>query len=252
MKSFPNNLYQVFATTKAKTAPQWTLHEALPSAADGPALVQVPGELNTSKRDGFVFISDPHGKAAKRYRAMAATLLAGTWPRRRILVTSPGPGEGKTLNCVNLALALSERGQSVFLVELNLMRPRYRFVFGSPSAAGVESALQGQVTPDEITFQLGNTKIAVASVATPMASNELLYAQSNLQALLAYGQQYYQWTMLDLPSMAEYPGIGELAAQAGPVVMVARSRKTRLEVFRRASVELGSHLNYVLLNDTAY
>ena len=75
-----------------------------------------------------------------------------------------------------------------------------------------------------------------------MASNELLYAQSNLQALLAYGQQYYQWTMLDLPSMAEYPGIGELAAQAGPVVMVARSRKTRLEVFRRASVELGSPL----------
>ena len=162
MKSFPNSLSHAFAVAKAKAAPQWTVPEPR-SAASGPSIVHAPVELNTSKKDGFVFISNPRGEAAKRYRDIAAMMLAGTWPRKRILITSPGPGDGKTLNCVNLALALSERGQSVFLAELNLMRPRYRFVFGSPSAAGVESALQGHVNAEDITFQLGNTRIAIAS-----------------------------------------------------------------------------------------
>jgi Mrp family chromosome partitioning ATPase len=250
MKSFPNSLSQAFAVAKAKAAPQWTPPEPQPSST--PAIVHAPAELNTSRKDGFVFISDPRGEAAKRYRSMAATVLSGTWPRKRILITSPGPGDGKTMTCVNLALAISERGQSVFLAELNLIRPRYRFVFGSPSAAGVESALQGHVAPEEITFQLGNTGIAVASVATPMANNELLRQQRNLDALLAFGRRNYQWTILDLPAICEYSAIEELAAQAGPVVMVARSRKTRSNVFRRAAAELGSHLNYVLLNDTAW
>jgi len=252
MKSFPNSQSQAFAAAKAKAAPQWTVPESRPSAAPGPAILHSPAALNTSRKDGFVFISDPRGKAANRYRAMAATILSGAWPRKRILITSPAPGDGKTMTCVNLALALSERGQSVFLAELNLVRPRYRFVFGSPSAAGVEAALKGQVAPQDITFQLGATRIAVASVATPMASNELLGKQTNLDALLAYGQINYQWTILDLPSIGEYPAIDDLASQAGPVVLIARSRKTKLDAFRRASAALGARLNYVLLNDAAW
>lgn len=252
MKPFPNSLAHAFAAAKAKAAPHWTVAEPRSSTSQGPPIAYPAAELNTSRRDGFVFISDPRGEAAKRYRAMAATILAGTWPRKRILITSPARGDGKTMTCVNLALALSERGQSVFLAELNLMRPRYRFVFGSPSAAGVESALKGQVAPEEVTFQLGDTSIAVASVATPMANNDLLRRRSNLDALLGYGEHNYRWTVLDVPSIDESSAIEGLAAQAGPVVMVARSRRTKLGAFRRAAAELGSRLNYVLLNDACW
>jgi Mrp family chromosome partitioning ATPase len=252
MKPFPNNLSPAFAAAKAKAAPQWIVPEPQSSAAPDPAIVTAPAELNTSRKDGFVFISDPRGEAAKRYRAIAAAMVAGSWPRKRILVTSPGPGDGKTMTCVNLALALSERGQSVFLAELNLVRPRYRFVFGSPSAAGVEAALKGRVAPADVTFQLGDTRIAVASVATPMAGYELLRQESSLRALLAHGQENYQWTILDLPSIGESPAVEGLAAESGPVVMVARSRKTKPDAFLRASAALGGRFDYALLNDASW
>ncbi len=208
--------------------------------------------LNTSTRDGFVFVSDPDGDAARRYRDIVDEILGRAWPLKRMLVTSPASGEGKTITSVNLALALAEKGISVFLVELTLTRPRYRYVFGATKLqGGVEAVLKGKVAPEAVTFQLGDTRVAVISVAEPMPDNDLLENRENLKRLLDYGKSACDWTILDVPSIEESKAIKELAAGAGPVVMVARSHKTKVEVFRRAARALGSDLDYVILNDIA-
>jgi succinoglycan biosynthesis transport protein ExoP len=248
MKSSQNSFASVYATAKAKV-----FHQPQPVAEIGqsPFILNTPANLNTSIKDGFVFISEPQGEAANRYRKIATALAQGSWPLKRILITSATSGDGKTLTAVNLALALAERGHSVFLAELNLVRPRYRYVFGSPSPLGVESVLRGESAPEDATFVLGSTRIAIASVALPMRNNELLKERRNLDKLLEYGLNTYQWSILDVPPIGECSTIRELASKAGPVVMVARSRKTKLNVFRRAALALGSDLNYVLLNDVA-
>ena len=211
-----------------------------------------PEDLNMSPKDGFVFVSDPDGKAAHRYRDIVDEILARAWPRKRMAVTSPASGEGKTITAVNLALALAEKGHSVFLVELTLTRPRYRYVFGgTDSQGGVESVLKGQAKPEDVTFQLGDTRVGVTSVSIPMPDHRLLERSENLRRLFEYGESAFEWTLLDLPSIAESTAIKELASQAGPVVMVARSHKTKLEVFRRAASTLGADLDYVILNDLA-
>src|SRR5271170_972082 len=211
-----------------------------------------PEDLNTSPKDGFVFVSDPDGIAAHRYRHIVDEILARAWPRKRMAVTSPAFGEGKTITAVNLALALAEKGHSVFLVELTLMRPRYRYVFGATeSQGGVESVLKGLAKPEDVTFQLGDTRIGVTSVSTPMPDHELLERSDNLRRLFEYGESAFEWTMLDLPSINESSAVKGLASQAGPVVMVARSYKTKLDVFRRATSTLGADLDYVILNDLA-
>jgi len=208
--------------------------------------------LNMSTKDGFVFVSEPDGEAAHRYRDMVDEILARAWPRKRMVVTSPASGEGKTVTAVNLALALAEKGLSVFLVELTLMRPRYRYVFGATeSQGGVESVLKGHAKPEDVTFRLGETKVGVTSVSSPMPDHRLLEQGENLQRLVEYGESDFDWTILDMPSIGEFKAIKDLASKAGPVVMVARSHKTKLEVFRRAAHTLGSDLDYVVLNDLA-
>ena len=46
-----------------------------------------------------------------------------------IVVTSPGPGDGKTLTAVNLAIALSSAGLNVTLVDADLPRPMIGTIF---------------------------------------------------------------------------------------------------------------------------
>jgi Mrp family chromosome partitioning ATPase len=252
MKQSHNPFSSAYASAKAKILPQQRpAAEIKPSTAPTPFILSPPANLNTSAKDGFVFISEPRGETANRYRQIASAILRGSWPLKRILITSPAGGDGTTLNAVNFALALADRGQSVFLAELNLMRPRYRYVFGSLAAPGVESVLRGEDAPEDITYQLGATRIGIASVGTPMRNNDLLKERRNLDKLLDYGTSAFQWSVLDVPPVSECSIIRELAAKSGPVVMVARSRKTKLEVFRRAATALGNDLSYVLLNDIA-
>jgi Mrp family chromosome partitioning ATPase len=226
---------------------------ALARLKEFPAPRPAPPEiLNTSAKDGFVFVSEPDGVAAHRYRDFVDEILDRAWPRKRMLVTSSASGEGKTVTAVNLALALAEKGSSVFLVELTLVRPRYRYVFGATdSHRGVESVLEGKARPQDVTYQLGDTRVAVIRVAMPMLNHELLQRQDNLKRLLEYGESACDWTILDVPSVDESSAIKELASQAGPVVLVARSQKTKLAVFRRAATTLGADLDYVILNDLA-
>jgi Mrp family chromosome partitioning ATPase len=259
MKSSPTDLsHAIGKDSTFSTQPSGSAISSIP--AFGPAVPSVApprsstpdASLNTSAKDGFVLVSDPDGEAAHRYREMVTAMMRGPWPKKRIMVTSSASGEGKTLTAVNLALVLAEMGRSVFLAELNLKRPRYRYVFGTPpEARGTESVLQGDATPDEVTFQLGATRVAVASVASPMANNDLLRNRGKLETLLEYGAKTCEWTILDVPPIYECSAIKELASCAGPVVMVARARQTKLEMFRKAAVALGNDLDYVILNDVA-
>ena len=223
-----------------------------PAAETRLQTVPASTSLNTSAKDGFVFVFDPTSEAANRYRNILDEILGRTWPRKLMLVTSPASGDGKTLTSVNLALALEEKKHSVLLVELTLNRPRYRFVFGAPpSTRGVESVLKGEAAPDEVTFQLGETRVAVMSVSKPMPDNSLLQRNPHLDKMLEYGKANYDWTILDVPSVRESRAVSELAAQAEPVLLVARSRQTKVEVFRKATHTLGRNLDYVILNDIA-
>jgi Mrp family chromosome partitioning ATPase len=61
---------------------------------------------------------------------------------RTLGVTSPGPGEGKTLTAINLSISVAlERNQSVLLVDANLGQPSIHSYLGIDVAQGLREHL---------------------------------------------------------------------------------------------------------------
>jgi len=100
---------------------------------------------------------DENGEFAESFRGLRANLeyLAVQRPLKRILVTSPAAGQGKTTVCANLATAIAQSGASVVLLEADLRRPTLSKAFGlSPGKPGLTSVLVGNV-------QLGRATVAI-------------------------------------------------------------------------------------------
>lgn len=196
----------------------------------------------------LVFATEPTGIAADQYRKAARRLdMPGLG--RRILVTSPGQQDGKSTTASNLAWALSERGHSVLLVELDLRRPTLSKIFsGLRAPVGIDDVLSGTGQPEQMTCRVQDTTLDVACVHRAQHNAARLIQNTALESTLTWCQSQYDWLVLDTPPVLAVADTLELLAHADPVLLVVRARSTRTALVRPAIEMLGPALKHVLFN----
>ena len=91
------------------------------------------------------------GGAAEAFRKLRTNLLFMDVdnPPRVIVVTSPGPGDGKSTIAANLAAAIAASGQPAMLVDADLRRPMVAASLGLVESVGLTDVLVGRITLDE-------------------------------------------------------------------------------------------------------
>jgi protein-tyrosine kinase len=87
-------------------------------------------------------------------------------------VTGTCAGEGKTLTAVNLALALAQDPSTwVYLVDLDLQRPRLGACLGMSYEYGLTDYLNGQAQLDQVIYDIGIKRLAVVPNASPVETS---------------------------------------------------------------------------------
>lgn len=91
-------------------------------------------------------VSQPRSPAAESIRSLRTSvqIAALSRPIRSLLVTSAGPGEGKTFTATNLAVSMAQYGHSVILVDLDLRKPNLHNVFGIEREPGFTNLVLGR------------------------------------------------------------------------------------------------------------
>ena len=87
-----------------------------------------------------VFSNSESATGAEQFRTLRSRLyqLRSDQPTRTLLITSAGPGEGKTFVTSNLAQAIVRQpDRRVLLIDADLRRARLHVPFGAPSAPGL-------------------------------------------------------------------------------------------------------------------
>jgi succinoglycan biosynthesis transport protein ExoP len=169
-----------------------------------------------------------------------------------VVLTSANPGEGKTTVAANLALALSEVGQRVVLIDADLRRPRLHTVFESPIAPGFSDLLTDRARiPQAIrATAFANLSLLPAGAEDP-AATALLYS-SRLRDILEYCRKNFDIVLLDTPPMLQIADARVIGRVADSVVLVIRAGKTTREAAlaaRQRLAEDGTPMNGCVLND---
>jgi Mrp family chromosome partitioning ATPase len=223
-----------------------------------PVIAQIPF-VKRRKRKALIVTRSNGGLAADAFRLLAASLSRaatrtaggiggageGTGRIRPevILVTSPGPGEGKTTVAANLAVSLAELGEKVLAISCDFRRPRLHQLLGVQEGQGLAEALTSHGPPldgkritDGFVRASGFKDLGViTSGSSTKKPGELLSSEAMLRALQEAREQSDVVVLDGPPTLVSETA--HLLPNVDTVLVVARVGR-RVEVAQRASEHL--------------
>ncbi|MGH3365752.1 MAG: polysaccharide biosynthesis tyrosine autokinase [Nocardioidaceae bacterium] len=158
---------------------------------------------------------------------------------KTIVVTSSLPEEGKTTTAANLAIALTQSGYQVALVEADLRRPKIATYLRLESSVGVTTILIGRLDCEDATQTWDHRLTVLTSGAIPPNPAELL--QSNaMRDLLDNLQKRYDVIIVDAPPLLPVTDAALLTAQADGALLVVRHGKTTRDELQQATERISA------------
>jgi polysaccharide biosynthesis transport protein len=165
---------------------------------------------------------------------------------RMIVVTSAGPGEGKSLFSGNLSISLAQAGQRVLHIDADMRRPRVHEIFEVTQEPGFSNLLVGDCKPSEAVRKTGveNLCILPAGMIPPNPA-ELLGSKRCREYLATLGE-HFDWVVLDSPPVLAVADAAVVANQATGVVFVIGADQTGRQSARTALEQLQSAQAHVI------
>lgn len=108
-----------------------------------PTLGTIPQIGGEQYADKVIAIHHPLSPIVESFRILRTNLQFSTLdhPLRSMLVTSPGPSEGKSISVANLAVVMAQSGLKVILVDADLRRPTVHKLFNLNNRHGLTDAI---------------------------------------------------------------------------------------------------------------
>lgn len=204
--------------------------QAVAAEADLPVLGIVP--LLQDQAGVVEELARPRSPMSEAYFSARTSLSLAT-PEglpHATLITSNGPGEGKTTSAYALALSLARLGRRTLLVDADLRRPQIHALVNRPNRSGLSDFLAGASgAPVQQPTEIPNLFV-VTSGPIPPSPTELL-ASDALPRFVEWARSHYDAVIIDGPPVLGIADVPLLATAADAVVFVVEmSRATRFSL----------------------
>jgi uncharacterized protein involved in exopolysaccharide biosynthesis/Mrp family chromosome partitioning ATPase len=226
------------AAPKPAVVPTGPLSE-LALVTGAPILAQLPmigkdgaeapsiGAILSGKAGGSLATSLALAQQDRSFQAGLRELAAGLFVPgsarqvRKILVTTPGTGAGKTFLTLALAQHLASAGRRVLAIECDLSAPKFEAALLLKGSPGLQAVLLGDARPQDAVMPTALPNLDVIAAGSVHGSMDVLGRQQMTDLL--HWSRIYDVVLLDGPPPAVLMDVGVLASQADGVLLAMRS-----------------------------
>jgi succinoglycan biosynthesis transport protein ExoP len=207
-----------------------------------PILGEIPFEIKNTSLNPDDKIKSHFSEAFSMLFTYLSFMSQGK-PLKSIVVTSPGPNDGKTSVSIGLGEALALRGKRVLIIDADMRKAGLSKINNFSDHKGLSSLLASSDKADEYILTTGTVFILPCGIIPPNPA-ELLYLPKMKQTLDELSSQY-DLIIIDTPPMIGFAEALTLAQLVDGVVVVARINNTRrnalqkaIEVFQGPNIKL--------------
>jgi exopolysaccharide transport family protein len=193
-------------------------------------------ERGTSYPVELITFSHPKSMLSEAYRNIRTSILLSfsEKPPKKIIISSPNPTEGKTTTVINTAIALSQTGARVLIIDTDMRKPRIHKIFDEENGVGLSNFLSGH---GELEAIIKKTDIPnlyyIPSGPIPPNPSELIGSDLFKSMMESLGGRF-DHLVLDSPPVLGFADSIILSTVVDGVILVVLGGKTPRETLQRA------------------
>ncbi|MBB6693254.1 CpsD/CapB family tyrosine-protein kinase [Cohnella xylanilytica] len=202
----------------------------------------------------LISVADPRSPISEAYRSLRTNIDFSSIDEKIqvILVTSAGPGEGKSTTIGNLAVTYAQSERKVVLIDADMRKPTEHHTFDVSNRIGLSSILSQQSSLDNA-IQATNIENLSIITSGPIPPNPAeMMASKRMETLLQDLKNRFDIVLIDSPPLLAVTDAQIISTKVDGVIFVMDQGKVKRDIARKAKSGLdkvGARILGVVLNN---
>ncbi|MGA2775239.1 MAG: polysaccharide biosynthesis tyrosine autokinase [Candidatus Omnitrophota bacterium] len=206
-------------------------------------VIDAENKLSELQKDIFVQ-TYPKTNFSEAYRTFRTNVIFSSTeehPVKKLLITSPGPAEGKTITLCNLGIAIAQSKKSVLLVDGDMRKPRLHEIFQKKINKGLSNFLCGQAEFVDLPQDTMIEHLSIVSSGNVPPNPSELLASHKLKEFLQQACEKFDYVIFDSPPVSLLTDASLIARVVDGMVIVVENGKTSKRALERIAKNLKGH-----------
>jgi tyrosine-protein kinase Etk/Wzc len=147
-----------------------------------------------------------------------------------LTISSPGPGDGKSLVCSNLALSFAEAGYKTLLLDGDIRRGELHRMFGAERIPGLIDYLMKNASLDQVLRSTTHKNLSLLPCGTRRHHGPELLGSGAMAELMAELKSRFNVVIIDSPPLGAGIDPFVLGTATGNIMLVLRSGETNRQM----------------------
>ncbi|MPZ77495.1 MAG: polysaccharide biosynthesis tyrosine autokinase, partial [Deltaproteobacteria bacterium] len=198
--------------------------------------LEPPEEIDDTVSNELVVVRDRMSIIAESYRTIRTALLLSQAEHapKVILITSPCPGEGKTVTTLNLSVALAQAGHKVLVIDADLRKGRCHHLVNISNHGGLSNVLTGNLALQKAIQKTGIKDLYVLPRGALAPNPVDLLMSQRMRDVLRELRESFDFIVIDSPPAIAVSDAAVLSVACDGVLLVVNGNMTTTPTARRA------------------
>ncbi len=149
----------------------------------------------------LITLKNPKSKSAEAFRTLRTNIQFSSLDEeiKSIVVTSSGPGEGKSTVMANLAITMAQSGKKVILVDCDLRKPSVHKKFGVTNSIGLTNILVQNEKKEQCIFKTNVENLFILTSGPVPPNPAELIGTKKMRSFIEELKSGFDMVLIDAP-----------------------------------------------------